>query len=64
VRRIFGSKREEEMGEWRELHNMELNDLYYPSNIIRVIKSRRIRLVGHVARCGREDRYIGFGGET
>jgi hypothetical protein len=52
LRRIFGSKREEAAGEWRRLHNEELNDLYSSPNIIRVIKSRRMRLAGHVARMG------------
>jgi hypothetical protein len=42
LRRIFGPKRNEIIGEWRKLHNEEINDLYYSSNIIRVIKSRRI----------------------
>jgi hypothetical protein len=54
LRRIFGPKRDEETGEWRRLHNEELNDLYSPPNIIRVIKSRRLRWAGHVARMGEE----------
>jgi hypothetical protein len=49
LRRICGPKRDEATVEWRKLHNEELNDLYSPPNIIRVIKSRRIRWVGHVA---------------
>jgi len=49
LRRIFGPKRAEVIGEWRRLHNEELNDLYSP-NIVRVIKSRRMRWVGYVAR--------------
>jgi hypothetical protein len=52
LRRIFGSKRDEVKGEWRRLHNEELNDLYSSPNIIRVIKSRRMRRAGHVARMG------------
>ena len=48
---IFGPKRDEVTGEWRKLHNEELNDLYSP-NIVRVIKSRRMRWAGHVARMG------------
>jgi hypothetical protein len=51
LRRIFGPKRDEVAGEWRKLHN-ELNDLYSLHNIVRVIKSRRLRWVGHVARMG------------
>jgi hypothetical protein len=43
LRRMFGSKRDEVTGEWRKLHNEELNDLYCSLNIIRVIKSRRMR---------------------
>jgi hypothetical protein len=50
---VFGSKRDEVTGEWRKLHNEELHDQYYPPNIVRVIKSRRMRWVGHVARVGR-----------
>jgi hypothetical protein len=58
-------KRDEITGEWRELHNEELNELYCSSNIVRVIKLRRMRWAGHVARKGGEERCIrGFGGET
>jgi hypothetical protein len=56
LRRIFGSKRDEATGEWRKLHNEELSDLYCSSKIIRVIKSRRMRWAGHVARMGEERR--------
>ena len=48
--RIFGPKRDEVTGEWRKLHNEELNDLYASLNIVRVIKSRRMRWAKHVAR--------------
>jgi hypothetical protein len=50
LRRILGRKRDEATGEWRRLHNEELNDLYSSLDIIRVIKSRRMRWAGHVAR--------------
>jgi hypothetical protein len=52
LRRIFGPKRDEVTGEWRRLHNKELYALYSSRNIIRVIKSRRLRWAGHVARMG------------
>ena len=52
LRRIFGSKRDEVPGEWRNLYNEERNDLYCSPNIVRVIKSRRMRWAGHVARMG------------
>jgi hypothetical protein len=50
--RIFGPRRDEITGEWRKLHNEELNDLYSPLNIIWVIKLKIMRLVGHAARMG------------
>jgi len=50
LRKIFGLRRDEVMGEWRRLHNEELNELYSSPNIVRVIKSRRMRWAGHVAR--------------
>jgi hypothetical protein len=52
LRRKFGLKRDEVTGKWRILHNKELYALYSSPNIIRVIKSRRLRWVGHVARMG------------
>jgi hypothetical protein len=52
LRRIFGPKRDEMTGEWRKLHNEELHDLYSSPSIIRIIKPRRMRWAGHVARMG------------
>jgi len=54
LRRIFGLRMDEVMGEWRSLHNKELNDFYCSPNIVRVIKSRRLRWVGLVVRMGKE----------
>ena len=54
LRRIFGPRRDEVTGEWGRLHNEELNDLYSSPNIMRVIKSRRMRWAEHVARMGEE----------
>jgi hypothetical protein len=51
-RRVFGPKRDEVTGGWRKLHNEELHDLYSSPSIIRIIKSRRMRWAGHVARMG------------
>ena len=63
VLRIFGPRRDEVTGEWRKRHNEELNYLYSSQNIVRVIKSRRTRWPGHVARIG--DRCIqGFREDT
>ena len=64
LRTIFGPKRDGVTGEWRKLHNEELNDLYCSPNIVRVIKSRRMGWAGHVARMGLERLIQGFGGET
>jgi hypothetical protein len=52
LRRIFGPKRDEETGGWRKLHNEEIHNLYSSPSIIRIIKSRRMRWAGHVARMG------------
>ena len=52
LRGIFGHKRDVVTGEWRKLHNEELNDLYCSPKIVRVIKSRRMKWAGHVARMG------------
>ena len=52
VLRVFGPKTDEVTGEWRKLHKEELRDLYSLSNIMRVVKSRRMRWAGHVARMG------------
>jgi hypothetical protein len=54
LRRVFGPKRGERTGEWRQLHNEELNDLYSSTNNVRVVKSRRMRWAGHVAHMGEE----------
>ena len=65
LRGIFGASRDGVTGEWKKLHNEELKDLYCSPNIVRVIKSRRMRWTRHVARTGGEERCIqGFGGET
>ena len=52
LRRVFGPKRDEVTGEWRKLHKEEIKDLYSPPNIVRVVKSRRMRWAGHAARMG------------
>jgi hypothetical protein len=59
LRRIFGPRREED-GSWRKLRNDKLHDLYSSPNIVRVIKSRRVRWAGHVARMGMEEVLTGF----
>jgi hypothetical protein len=60
VLRIFGPKREGVTGGWRKLHNEELHNLYSSSSIIRIIKSRRMRWAGHVARMGERGTCIGY----
>jgi hypothetical protein len=57
LRIVFGPQRDELTGEWRKLHNEELNDLYSLTSIVRVVKSRRMRWAGHVARV-EEDRGV------
>jgi hypothetical protein len=63
LRRIFGPKKEEVMGQQRKLHNGELHNLYSSPDIIKQIKSRRMRWAGHVARMGGEKHVQGFGGK-
>jgi hypothetical protein len=60
LRRIFGTKRDEVTGEWRRLHKKKLYVLCLSPNIIQVIKSRRLRWAGHVARMGRREEHTGF----
>jgi hypothetical protein len=60
LRRIVGPKRDEVTGEWRKLHNEELNGLYSLPNIMRVIKSRRLRWARHAARMGKGEVCTGF----
>ena len=60
LRRVFGPKRDEVTWEWRKLHNEELSDLYSLPNIVRVVKSKRMRWAGHVARMGEGRGYTGF----
>jgi hypothetical protein len=60
LRRLFGPKRDEVRGEWGKLHNEKLMDLYCSLNILRVIKSRKMRWVGHVTRMGDGKAYTGF----
>jgi hypothetical protein len=65
LRRIFGPRRDEVTVEWRRLHNEELCDLFFLPNFVRVMKSRRMRWVEHVAGMRGEERCSqGFGGET
>jgi len=64
LRRILGPEREEVTGDWRKLHNEELIELHSSPNIIRMIKSRRMRWAENLGRMGVERYLQGFGGET
>jgi hypothetical protein len=64
LRRIFGPKRDEVTGHWRKLHNEERHNLYSSPNIIRMMKSKRMRWAGHVARMGRRGMHIGYWWES
>jgi hypothetical protein len=55
LRRVFGPKKDEVIGGWRKLHTEKLRDLYYLPSIFRIIKFRRMRWAGHVARMGRRE---------
>ena len=60
LRRVFGPKMDEVTGEWRKLHYEKLSDLYSLANIVRVVKSRRMRWAWHVARMGEGRGVLGF----
>jgi hypothetical protein len=64
LRMIFGPKRDEVTGEWRKLHNDEICELYSSPSIIGIIKSRRMRWAGHVARIGEERKAYVTGGKV
>jgi hypothetical protein len=64
LRRIFGPKGDEVTGEWRKLHNEEPPALYWSPSIIRILKSRRMRWAGHVARIGKKEHVQVIGGNT
>jgi hypothetical protein len=64
LRRIFSPKRDEVTEDWRILHNEELHNFYSSPNMIRMIKSRRMRWAGHVARMGRGGMHIGYRWES
>jgi hypothetical protein len=60
LRRIFGPRRDEVIREWRKLHNEELHDLYSSPSTIRIIRARRMRWAGHVARMGKREMHTGY----
>jgi hypothetical protein len=60
LRRIYGSKRDKMVGGWRKLHDEEIHNLYSSPDIIRMIKSGRMRWDGHVSHMGRREIYVGF----
>jgi hypothetical protein len=64
LRAIFGPKRDEVMGGWRNFHNEEIHNLYSSPNIIRMITSMRMRWTGHVASMGRRGMHAGFRWES
>jgi hypothetical protein len=64
VRRMLDSERDEMTGDWRKLHNEELHNLYSSPSIIRMIKSRRMRWVGTIARMGRSGMHMGYKWES
>jgi hypothetical protein len=64
MRRVFGPKTDEVTGEWRKVHNEELHDLYSSPSIIRIIKYKRMRWAGHVARMGRRGTRIDYWWES
>jgi hypothetical protein len=64
LKRIFGPKKDEVMGDWRKLHNEKLYNFYFSSNIIRMIKSRKMRWAGDIARMGRRGIHIGYWWES
>jgi hypothetical protein len=64
LRKIFGPKSNEVTGGWRKLHNEKLRDLDYSSSIIRMIKSRRMRWAGHVARMRKRRMYVEYWRES
>jgi hypothetical protein len=64
LRRLFGPKKDEVTRGWRKLHNEELHSLYSSPSTVRMIKSRRVRWAGHVARMGRRGKHVGYWWES